>query len=65
MNKDYTYCVGFGIDAIPVKLCKKCRRLVPFGKPAPKDDIWWTRKQANVLYTNQKQNNKLWQNLTK
>lgn len=31
MNKDYTYCVGFGIDAIPVTLCKNCRRLFPFG----------------------------------
>lgn len=45
MNKDYIYCVGFGIDAIPVTLCKNCRRLFPFGNQTPKDDIWWTAPQ--------------------
>lgn len=58
MNKGYTYCVGFGIDAIPVTLCKNCRRLFPFGKPAPKVIFGGllpntTRKQANAHFTNQ------------
>ena len=44
MNKDYTYCVGFGIDAIPVTLCKNCRRFIPFSKPA-RNAIWWTAVQ--------------------
>lgn len=44
MNKDYTYCVGFGIDAIPVTLCKNCRRFIPKNE-APKEAIWWTAVQ--------------------
>lgn len=46
MNKDYTYCVGFGIDAIPVTLCKNCRRFIP-GNQAPKEAIWWTSVEYN------------------
>ena len=74
MNKDYTYCVGFGIDAIPVTLCKNCRRLFPFASLHRKMIFGGrlyntTRTPANALYTNQKQTTtnkqKLWQNLTK
>lgn len=44
MNKDYTYCVGFGYFDQP-ELCKNCRRNIPYGKPVPDEVLWWTSVQ--------------------
>ena len=41
MNKDYTYCVGFGYFDQP-ELCKNCRRNIPYGKPVPNEVLCWT-----------------------
>ena len=48
MNKDYSYCVGFGYFDQP-ELCKNCRRNIPYGKPVPDEVLWWTSVQYNPI----------------
>lgn len=44
MNKDYSYCLGFGYFDQPA-LCKNCRRYIPSGKPVPDEVMWWASVQ--------------------